>query len=347
MTIKNRGELLERVFQKLASSDRNNSNDHMNFDSWEWPTGVAIYGLFKYYRFTGKEHYLQVMEQWFKERLDEGLPPKNVNSVAPLLTLIHLYELNRSEAYLQLCTEWAEWIIHEMPRTEEDGLQHITVIADNEEQLWDDTLFMTVLFLAKMGELTGNEAYRQEAVYQFLIHVKYLTDPSTGLWYHGFCFDGRHHFGGTLWARGNCWFTAGVVEFLEISGLEGPVKRYLVEALQAQVRALLPLQHEGGLWHTVLNDSSSYVEASATAGFAYGMIKAVRMGLLDESCLPAALRAAEGVIACVEEDGTVGKVSYGTAIGMDDEHYKQIPIVPTAYGQALTIMMLTEVIRKD
>jgi unsaturated rhamnogalacturonyl hydrolase len=342
VTTPDTGVLLEKVFQRLISANKDNANDHMDFDVWEWPLGVALYGLFKYTRFTGKQAYMDFLTDWYDRHLAEGLPEKNVNSVAPLLTLIHLYEHTQDKNYLAVCSEWAEWIMHDMPRTEEGGLQHITIIEDNEGQLWDDTLFMTVLFLAKMGKVTGRDDYVQEAVYQFLLHIKYLHDPETGLWFHGWSFIGRHHFGRTLWARGNCWFTAGVVEFLEIAELEGPMKRYLLEALEVQVRALSELQEADGLWHTLLTDPSSYTETSATAGFGYGILKGIRKGYLDSNYAETGRKAVEAVISQIDEDGTVLQVSYGTAIGMNDEHYKGIPICPTAYGQALAIMLLTE-----
>ena len=42
---------------------------------------------------------------------------------------------------------------------------------------------------------------------QFLLHSKYLADPTTGLWFHGWTFAGRHHFAKARWARGNSWVT--------------------------------------------------------------------------------------------------------------------------------------------
>ncbi|MEI7025508.1 beta-galactosidase BglB [Paenibacillus sp. y28] len=344
MNAQESGLLLERVFERMVSANKDNDNDHMDFDEWEWPVGVALFALFKYYRFTDKQRYLDFMVSWFDRQLDKGLPPKNVNSVAPLLTLAHIYELTGNERYLATCREWADWIIDGMPRTQEGGLQHITIIADNEEQLWDDTLFMTVLFLAKMGEILDRNDYREEAEYQFLLHIKYLADPASGLWYHGWTFDGRHNFGKTLWARGNCWYTAGVVEYLEISGVSGAVQRHLRQTLETQVKQLVKLQEPDGMWHTLLADPASYVETSATAGFGFGILKGVRKGYLDASYFEAGKKAAEAVISHIGEDGTVAQVSYGTAIGMNDQHYKDIPICPTAYGQALTMMILTEAI---
>lgn len=333
---------IEKVFKYMSVATKENSNSHMDFTNWEWPTGVGIYGLFKYYKISKKEKYLHYMFEWFDKHLEQGLPPKNVNSVAPLLTLAHLYEINRDTRYLNVCKEWAEWIMNEMPRTEERGLQHITILDDNKQQLWDDTLFMTVLFLAKMAVLINRKDYYDEAVYQFLLHIKYLYDTKTGLWFHGWCFDGRHNFGKNLWARGNCWFTSGVVEFLEITQLDGPVKQYFLQTLENQVKALAELQEEDGMWHTLLDDPSSYVEASATAGFGYGILKAVRKGYIDRKYLEVGKKAMQALISCIAENGEVQQVSYGTAIGMNAEHYKQIPICPTAYGQSLAIMVLTE-----
>ena len=49
------------------------------------------------------------------------------------------------------------------PRTKEGGFQHITSDTLNEQELWDDTLFMTVLFLANMGRILNKKDYEEEA----------------------------------------------------------------------------------------------------------------------------------------------------------------------------------------
>ena len=83
--------------------------------------------------------------------------------------------------------------MEEMPRTQEGGIQHQTSDDENDQELWDDTLFMTVLFLANMGRILDRKDYREEAEYQFLLHMKYLQDSETGFWYHGWTFLERNH----------------------------------------------------------------------------------------------------------------------------------------------------------
>jgi unsaturated rhamnogalacturonyl hydrolase len=34
------------------------------------------------------------------------------------------------------------WAMYEMPRTEQGGMQHITLAEENHQQMWDDTLMI-------------------------------------------------------------------------------------------------------------------------------------------------------------------------------------------------------------
>lgn len=314
----------------------------LNFTHWNWPQGVGLYGLLRQYQRTGDKKYLTLLTGWFDAGIARGLPEKNVNTMAPFLTLIHLHELAPRPEWLALCQEWAAWVMADMPRTHENGLQHIVINNPNTQQLWVDTLYMTVLFLAKMGRFLGRQDYIDEAVRQFLLHVKYLADPASGLWFHGWTFDGRHNFGRVHWGRGNCWYTAAVVDFFELVDVGAGVKAFLVETLKAQVDALLPLQDQNGMWHTVLDDPTSYRETSCTAGFGYGILKAVRLGMLPASYRPAGLRAVQAVLDRTDATGTVTEVSYGTPVGMDAEFYLRIPVCSMAYGQALSVLLLGE-----
>lgn len=213
-------------------------------------------------------------------------------------------------------------------------------------KLWDDTLFMTVLFLANMGRIRGNKEYIEEAQYQFLLHVKYLTDKKTGMWFHGWTFDGHHNFAEALWGRGNCWITMAIPEFLDMVECPTAVRRILEESERAQVNALMRFQDESGMWHTLVDDPTSYVEASATCGFAYGILRAVDLGIVDKSCANSAMKALAPILKCVSEEGKVEQVSYGTPMGRESkDFYKQIPLIPMPYGQALAILFFMEALK--
>lgn len=336
-------EISQRVLGKLQHNrGTGDIHDHLTLDTWEWPQGVAVYAMYKLYKATGNKQTLEDMRAWYARHLAKGLPSKNVNTMAPMLGMTLLYKETGDETYRPIIEEWSQWVMTQMPRTQEGGLQHITSDDVNEQQLWDDTLYMTCLFLYQAGDALGREDMKQEAEYQFLLHIKYLHSPKTGLWYHGYCFQGRHHFAQAYWGRGNSWFTACAVDFAEWIP-DGPVRRLILNTWQEQCKALLSVQDpESGLWHTLLDQPDSYLETSTSAAIAYGLLKGSRLGLLDEDCRAAGEKALQGVIAQVAEDGTVQGVSYGTPMGWTQDFYRTIPIQPTAYGQGLTFLMLTE-----
>jgi len=213
--------------------------------------------------------------------------------------------------------------------------------------MWDDTLMMTVLPLAKIGKLLGKPEYVEEAVYQFLLHVQNLMDRETGLWFHGWSYEGNHNFASARWARGNSWLTIVIPDFLELMDWpeNNATRRYLVQVLENQVAALAKCQDDSGLWHTLLDDPKSYLEASATAGFAYGILKAVRKRYISKAYAPVAEKAIKGVIANISPQGELLQVSFGTGMGRDLEFYRQIPLTSMPYGQAMAILALTEFLR--
>nr|MBA2816738.1 glycosyl hydrolase family 88 [Candidatus Pantoea persica] len=86
---------------------------------------------------------------------------------------------------------------------------------ENHQQLWDDALMMSVMALAKIGQLLDRPEFIKEASYQFLLHTQYLMDRQTGLWFHGWSFEGRHNFANARWASGNSWLTIVIPDFLE------------------------------------------------------------------------------------------------------------------------------------
>lgn len=343
-------KLLERVVSSLKRT-RNTSMKEackigiIDIDNWEWAQGVGIYGLYCCARELENDEALDWLGKWIDKNIEKGLPERNVNTTAPLLTVSALGKDTGNEKYLAICREWAEWIIKDLPRTKFGGFQHVISNALNHMQLWDDTLFMTVLFIAQMAMIDNKEEYLKECEYQFLLHSNYLQDRRTGLWFHGWTFEDSHNFANALWGRGNCWITAFIPDYLEITEGNCSIKRYMISVLNAQVEALKKYQDSSGLWHTLIDDESSYLEVSATAGFAYGILKGIRMGILSEEYHEMAMKAAKGVIDNIAEDGTVLNVSYGTGVGKTLQDYRDVPICPMTYGQALTIMLLTELMK--
>ncbi len=318
---------------------------------WDWPQGVGLYGLLKIMKLQNRKDYQDFLYRWFKDNMEAGLPSKNINTTTPLLTLVELNEYYQDPQFEELCLKWADWLMECLPRTKEGGFQHVTSangdrqgVRLNENEMWIDTIFMTVLFLNKMGQKYNRQDWIDESIHQVLMHIKYLCDKQSGLFFHGWTFNERNNFGGIFWCRGNSWFTLGILDYIDMfeGTMNSGLKTFIVDTYKAQTAKLKTLQDESGLWHTVLTDPDSYLETSGTAAIAAGILKGIKYGILDDSYLPCAAKAIRGILDNVAEDGTVLNVSGGTGMGYDADHYKNILIAPMAYGQSLTILALAE-----
>ncbi|KAL4932482.1 glycoside hydrolase family 88/105 protein [Aspergillus undulatus] len=332
--------------------------DTKSWAGWEWTHGIGLYGIWKYYEISGDEKFLSIIESWFAARFAEGTT-KNINTMAVFLTAAYVYEKTGNSIYLPWLENWAEWAMHDLPRTPGGGMAHITYLSENahHQQLWDDTLMMTVMPLAKIGKLLGRPEYIAEAKRQFLIHIKYLFDTKTGLFFHGWEFNSAadqeagkghgHNFANARWARGNSWVTIVIPEFIELLDLapDDPIRLHLIDTLIAQVDALKRLQTVDGYWRTLLDHEDSYVESSATAGFAWGILKAVRKRYISAEYKPIAERAVAAVVAKIDDDGELQNTSFGTGMGDSYEFYKAIPLTSMPYGQAMAQGALVEWLR--
>ncbi len=335
--------ICEKIIDNIMNDNKTDNNILFNMNIWDWSQGVALYGIWKYYKLKQDSRYLDYLINWFDTKLDTPFM-RNVNTMAPLLTLCHLYEETKNPKYLDYCIESADWLMTEMPKTEMGGIQHITIDSDNYQQLWADTVFMSVLFMAKIGSLAKNEIYMGEAKKQFILHIRYLADKKTGLWYHGWTFEKKNNYAEALWARGNCWFTIAAAELTELMDMEPWVKSLILDAYTQQVESLANFQADSGLWHTLIDHADAYEEVSGSAGFAYGILKGVRIGILPQDFKKVAKRAADAIVSHIDENGIVGQVSYGTVVKDNLDYYKKVALRPTGYGQNLTLMLLVELL---
>lgn len=336
----------DETFLKNMATKSLARDDIRRYQFWEWTQGVGLFGFWKLFKETGSEEYLDILLKYYDRQMGIGFPAKNVNTVTPLLAMCLVGDYCKRDDYLQVCDEWARWIMESFPRTKEGGFQHITSDTLNDSELWDDTLYMTVLFLATYGKLTGRQEYIDEAVYQFLLHIKYLADKETGLWFHGWSFNEKGNFAKALWGRGNCWVTMGIPEFLDMVEVEPAAKRFITQAYLRQCEALKQYQDATGMWHTLVDDADSYVESSATCGFAYGILKGVHMGILPKEYEEVALKALKPILGYIDEKGVVNQVSYGTPMGrISKDFYKEIPIKSMPYGSALAMLFIMEAIK--
>lgn len=137
------------------------------------------------------------------------------------------------------------------------------------EQIWADTLFMVCIFLVKLGNLSGNKKYIDEAEKQLVIHHKVLKDKVTGLFFHGYNCENKDWMSGALWARANAWVTISTVEILEELPRAFKGRENIITSMLEQVESLEKFQRKNGMFGTLLNQEDAYDE---TSGYSSGIL---------------------------------------------------------------------------
>ncbi|MBB6670152.1 glycoside hydrolase family 88/105 protein [Cohnella nanjingensis] len=319
-----------------------NRTFRMDF-SWDWPGGVAFYGVCEAYRATGNETYLEKVKAWVDENMAEGLPKLSVNGVSIGHSLLTLYEATREEAYMETAKEMAEFLTRQAPRFGDGIFQH-TVNSESynfPEQAWVDTMFMAGYFLLRIGALLGRSDYFGDGLRQYHGHENVLQDAVSNLYYHGWDNIAGNHMSGINWCRGNAWAALTMARALEIVPVTHPSFMIIEGSLRDQLSALVRLQDEkSGLWHTILQDPSSPLETSGSAGIAAAVLTKGRLYNKYTQ------RAIDGILAQIADDGTVTGVSAGTAVMVDADGYRGVPDKRIqGWGQGLALAFLAEVLR--
>lgn len=305
---------IEEVIDKIVKKT-------MNMDlTWDWPCGVAYYGISQAYEKTGKEEYLTLLKDRVDELIELGLPKVwTVNACAMGHCLVSLYQATGEQKYYDILMTKVKYIREEALRFGENVLQH-TVSANNDfpEQAWADTLFMAALLMLRVGVMTKDEDMINDSLNQWYWHIKFLQDPSSGFYYHGWDNIAGNHMSGIYWGRANAWaaYTMSQVGGTLPECYLYPKYMDVAGSLNEQLAALKTVQTENGLWRTVLNDETSYEEVSASAGIAAAMLE--RGNVLHTKYINKAIK---GLLDNVSVDGKVMNVSAGTAVMRDVEGY--------------------------
>lgn len=290
--------------------------------TWEWPCGVAYYGVSRAIELTQNKEYVALLSARIDEHIKYGLPSWTVNTCAMGHCLITLYEQTGDETYWNLVLSKLDFLRNKALRFGDEVLQH-TVSTNNDfpEQAWADTLFMAAYFLLRVGVKLEDKSVINDALNQYYWHINYLQNSENGLWYHGYNNINKDHMSGFYWARANAWaaYTMSRVKKTLPAPYLYPQFMDIDCALRDQLSTLKTLQTDAGLWHTVLDDTLSYEELSASCGIAAAMIT-------DGNPLhtPYATKALEGISDNISPDGRLLNVSAGTAIMNDLDGYRNI-----------------------
>lgn len=318
--------LAQTVADTWIRSVRPEQND------WSWGDGVLMFGMSQLAARTGMTQYGDYIQEWMDHHIAHGYYVAFSDNCPPGIAAVRLYERTGEARYRTVMERTWHYLQNVAARTSDGGLNHMGFITG--KQLWVDSLFMFGIYLNEMGRVEQDSAYWEEQLDQIRIFSRHLRDggesgDGNGLYRH--MWDDRKKTvtpeQPIFWARGNAWVFVSLVEILSNLPQEDPGRDAPLAYLTRMAETLAVWQKEGGLWHTLVMDPGTYLETSASALFAYGYHKAMRMGLLDSRYEDVVRKAMAGIQTQLfqgcEGGVIVSGTSHGTSPG-DSEYYANV-----------------------
>ena len=174
-----------------------------------------------------------------------------------------------------------------------------------------------------------------DIVNQFVVIARKTLDEETGLLYHGWDESRLQQWAdeetglspGHL-SRAMGWYAMALVDTIEHLPEEHEGRQVLGAIMARLVEALIPYQHESGLWYQVTdqgNRAGNWLEASVSAMFTYAIAKGVRLGILNEQLIEVANKGYSGLlkkIVSIDEEGKVHVNDICRSAGLGGSPYR-------------------------
>ncbi|MFI5201612.1 MAG: glycoside hydrolase family 88 protein [Candidatus Kapaibacterium sp.] len=307
--------------------------------STDWGQSLAMYGLLRGLSIDDNPKVRAYLRRWIAFHLAEGVP---VNYFCGSWSFGLLYpDIIREfpEFQIQLratALRMYEFIRDKALRNGEGILLHNVDLPN----IYIDTVYYSAVVLSKIGPMLGLE-WEDEAVKQIVLHLDRLQDGEKPFFIHCEENNGALRSEGS-WARGNGWVMMTLAEILPL--LDKKTSRYknMLAIFERLAGAIVSAQTKKGLWRTILDDSSSYEEVSASAMFVFSFAKAHNAGLIrHRGPMKLVTRGAAGLLHAIDVKGRVLGVSEGTWPGTV-EYYKSLATGEWWWGTGAFLLAMAE-----
>lgn len=260
------------------------------------------------------------LERWAEDSTLVGDPLAHVAPGVPLLTAL---STRGSPALRSRLRELAEMLAtarmgHNRARIHRPDLHGWAT------EVWVDCMHLDGPFLARYAAMRGDPVWSDLASELLLSHARVLQDDRAGLLSHGFD-DLSGHPNRIFWGRGQGWALLGLVDTLAALPVDHPATTEIAQRARALVGALARHEDGPGRWHTVVDRTTTYVEASVSAFVALGVQRAIQAGILCDADAGLAERALDAAVSCLRDSGGLSGVSLATPVGPAPYHYAVVP----------------------
>jgi len=289
--------------------------------NWNYEIGVVLMGFERLWKITGDNTYMDYTRNIIDHFINADgtirtyvMEEYSSDNIPPGRQLLRLYEISKDEKYKKaaaLLRNQISW----QPRNKVGGFWHKLKYP---AQMWLDGLYMIEPFYAEYAVVNYQPEDFNDIINQFVWMEHYSRDSKTGLLYHGWDESRLQRWANPVtgtspefWSRSMGWYMMALVDVLDFLPATHTRRNELLAILNRLSKAIVQYQDaKSGVWWQVTDKAGkpgNYPESSGTAMFVFGLAKALRMGYINKSYLPAAEKGYAGLIKeFVEKDAGGG-----------------------------------------
>lgn len=332
-----------RMAKRMADSEMARFPDASTVDfnpkgKWNYTPGLIASAMIKLWEQTGDIKYFSYARSYADKYINtEGeisgykLSDYNIDKINSGKFLFDLYKQTGEEKYKKAIFVLRSQLKNH-PRTSEGGFWHKKRYT---HQMWLDGLYMGAPFYARFAKEYEPGAI-DDVINQFLTIQKHTYNPEVGLNYHGWDESREQKWANPktgcsphFWGRAMGWYAMALVDVLDYIPENHAGRKKIITILNTVAEGIKKHQdQETGLWHQVLNlpgRKGNYLEASASSMFVYALLKAARLGYIDQGYKKVAKKGYKGILNNFikeNEDKTISLTTTCAVAGLGGNPYR-------------------------
>ena len=332
------------------------------FNDWTYSMGVVLAGMLHATDVTGDRSFEEYTRknfdfivnhlEFFRRQAKEfGPQPYGYRRLLEMrelddcgaigAALVKTFKRTKDARFRPLIDIVDEFVSHKMTRMPDRTLART---RPHPVSMWVDDMYMSIPFLAQMGDLTGDRKYFDDAAHQVVQYASRLMNPTTGLFDHSW-FAHEPTDPKFYWGRGAGWAMMAIAELLSVMPEQHPRRAEVLAIFRRGAQGAAGVQSGTGFWHQILDREDSYLESSATAMFTFAIARGVNRGWLQPVYAPIAQTGWRALEKRIRPDGTIEGTVVATTAAYDAVYYYNRPTDPKAFqGFGAALMAGAEVL---
>ncbi len=331
----------QKNYVQMADADMKRNPEAWMLDfsktlKWNYCHGLVMQSILQVYDKTGNAKYYDYVYDYADTMVNADGTIKtykpleyNIDRVNTGKILFPILKKTKEERF-KIALDHQREQMRTHPRTKDGSFWHKKVYP---HQVWLDGLYMAGPFLAQYAKENNEAALFDDVALQIVDVRKYLYDPQTGLYFHGWdesrqqrWADPKTGLSPNFWSRSIGWYMMAIVDVLDFLPEDHKDRPAIINILQELSASIEKFRDpETGMWYQVtdLGDrEGNYLESTGSIMFIYTWIKGAQKGYLDKRYLTKGVQAYDQYLkrfVKTEADGSLSITDCCSVAGLGGE----------------------------